>query len=348
MTLDIIVPHYKEPWSDGKKLFDILALQRGVSFSDFRVILVNDGGENDPYPLIVRQKYPYEVVCLEIPHKGVSAARNKGLDYSRAEWVMFCDFDDTFTSIYSIRGIMDVLEDNNHDLFWTPLYMEISEKQNRQIRDDFNLVFIHGKIFRRRFLIEHGIKFCESLYFSEDTAFNRVVDMEIETGRVGKISNEIIPYVWAYRPGSATTDPKNVWSNHVGLFRRQKYVAEEYQRRGLDKEHDAMVIRAMCDIWVILNRSDLSNDRSAFIEESEEFLRNHSIDSEVNIDLVKKAYNAALAEMGVIPKVLPKYGVFLKWMKTKMKGCEADEGPQKHLSDEHQGLADQHLGSGRT
>ena len=43
MLLDIIVPHYKEPWEVGRPLFEMLALQRGVSFSDFRVILVNDG-----------------------------------------------------------------------------------------------------------------------------------------------------------------------------------------------------------------------------------------------------------------------------------------------------------------
>ena len=41
--LDIIVPHFQEPWAVGKKFFDMLALQRGVSFQDFRVILCQDG-----------------------------------------------------------------------------------------------------------------------------------------------------------------------------------------------------------------------------------------------------------------------------------------------------------------
>ena len=41
--LDIIVPHFQEPWAVGKKFFDMLALQRSVSFQDFRVILCQDG-----------------------------------------------------------------------------------------------------------------------------------------------------------------------------------------------------------------------------------------------------------------------------------------------------------------
>ena len=45
-TLDIIIPHYTEPWQVGEKLFSILALQRGIVFSSFRVLVVNDGEEN--------------------------------------------------------------------------------------------------------------------------------------------------------------------------------------------------------------------------------------------------------------------------------------------------------------
>ena len=45
MTLDIIVPHYHEPWKICKPLFDSIALQRGIKFEDIAVIVVNDGAE---------------------------------------------------------------------------------------------------------------------------------------------------------------------------------------------------------------------------------------------------------------------------------------------------------------
>ena len=43
MKLDIIVPHYKEPWDVCRYLFSSLELQRGVPFNMVRVIVVNDG-----------------------------------------------------------------------------------------------------------------------------------------------------------------------------------------------------------------------------------------------------------------------------------------------------------------
>ena len=41
MRLDIVVPHYKEPWEVCHYLFDSLALQRGICFENIKVILVN-------------------------------------------------------------------------------------------------------------------------------------------------------------------------------------------------------------------------------------------------------------------------------------------------------------------
>ena len=40
---DIIVPHYREPWEDGRKFFDLMEHQRGIRHDDFRVTVVQDG-----------------------------------------------------------------------------------------------------------------------------------------------------------------------------------------------------------------------------------------------------------------------------------------------------------------
>lgn len=312
--LDIIVPHYKEPWSEGKKLFDMLALQRDVDFSEFRVILVNDGDDLDIYPKIVKQKYPYQVDQIIIPHKGVSAARNRGMQHSDAEWIMFCDFDDTFTSIYSLRVFFDAMETRKYDMLWTPFYVELNEQQKRQIRKKFNWIFIHGKVFRRSFLRSHGISFEESLYYSEDTAFCRVIEMEIDPDRIGEILSEITPYVWAYRPGSITTDPRNVFSNAVGLFRRQKYVAEQHRIRGQDELASAVALRAMCDAYVTLNRTDLDCDRSEFRQEVLDFYREKQETMTVSVGIMETAYEASLKESGVSASDLPGNLSFGAWL----------------------------------
>lgn len=82
-VLDIIVPHYKEPLEIVQKFFSMLDIQRGVDFDSFRVILVNDGEEN-AFPDSYFESLPYPFRQISIPHSGVSAARNAGLDAAQA------------------------------------------------------------------------------------------------------------------------------------------------------------------------------------------------------------------------------------------------------------------------
>ena len=321
MILDIIVPHYNEPWEECSKLFEMLALQRFVNFKDFLVLLVNDGESNIIQNVYARH-YPYEVVGLTIPHKGVSAARNKGLEYSKAEWVMFCDCDDTFTDIYSLQCILNVLGDKKNDLLWCPFYIEQSGFGSVTTSDTFNCTFIHGKVFRRSFLIEHNLRFNEELTYSEDTAFCSVVNMELSYKRVGKINCSLVPYVWAFRKGSATTDINRVGQNAVGLFRRQKYVAEQYKLRGLIEEANQTAYRGMCDAYMTILRTDIDHDES-FIKEAKQFCDQWSdCEKWVTKEVAEKAIDGAFIEATVYDnsEALPSKAGFKEWYEKFKKG----------------------------
>ena len=85
--LDLIIPHYTEPWQVGKKMFDMLDIQRGMDFAKIRVIVVNDG-EDHALDQSCLQDRPYRAEQISIAHAGVSAARNAGLRYASAKWIM--------------------------------------------------------------------------------------------------------------------------------------------------------------------------------------------------------------------------------------------------------------------
>lgn len=251
--LDIIVTHYNEPWDVGKPFFDMLACQRGIDFGNIHVILVHDG--TDMFDKTMFAKYPYKVDQYRIDHGGVSKARNYGLDVSKAEWVEFCDFDDCYTHIYGLRMILDHLKPEM-DYIWTPFIMEIvKDKEMRfQTKDKENIVWIHGKYFRRKFLVDNNLRFPEGIHYSEDSGFCAVVNEIAKIGRRGMVKTEFPVYAWVYRDGSVTTDPLNKERNLTGFIDRNTWVVEEFKRRGID--HIGMVGRMFADAyWAFHRRS---------------------------------------------------------------------------------------------
>lgn len=251
--LDIIVTHYDEPWEIGKPFFDMLACQRFISFDSFRVILVHDG--TGVFGNKVFERYPYRVDQYNIEHAGVSAARNYGLEKAEAEWVEFCDFDDCYSSVYSMYIVMSHM-DLDVDYMWTPFYMECEKDGMHQVKvkDTENIVWIHGKYFRRDWLNRNKIRFPEGIHYSEDSAFCAVVNELAQCGRRGKIRADFPVYTWTIRENSVTTNPANTERNLTGFIDRDVWVVEEFKRRGID--HIGMVGRMFADAyWAFHRRS---------------------------------------------------------------------------------------------
>lgn len=260
--LDIIVPHYNEPFETGKKFFDMLSCQRGVDFSTFRVILVHDGVAKFRKQLF--RDYPYEVIQYEIQHGGVSAARNYGLDMAKDRWVQFCDFDDMYATAYALRGILDHM-DRDVDYMWTPFIMEGMDRPVEIDRD--NATFIHGKFFRREWLNEMNLRFPEGIHYSEDSAFSTLVNELAKPHRRGKIKTSFPAYIWCNRPDSVSMNPANDAKNLTGFLDRNFYVVEEFIRRGIP--HQPMVGRMYADAYWAFHRKGKS-----FLEHEQYFIGN--------------------------------------------------------------------------
>lgn len=266
-TLEIIMTHWTEPWEVGRKFFDMLSLQRGVDFSRIRVTIIHDGTEM--FPADRFWEYPYEIRQTEVPHGGISEARNSGIDYADARWIQFCDFDDMYSGAYSLRTVLDCLETDDYDILWGEFYAEDRTKDGQTIinKRGENVVFIHGKYFRTEWLKSSGLRFDPDLSFNEDSAFCTIASLMIPKERIGKIDHVPPIYVWCYRDGSATGSKQNKIQAMIGSYQRNRKVCDAYRKYAAGRRHAMMCARLICDAYWMFCLEKLPEQLKPWLED---------------------------------------------------------------------------------
>jgi glycosyltransferase involved in cell wall biosynthesis len=239
MTLDIIVPHYKEPWETCKYLFDTIGTQRSVPLELVRVIVVNDGDSTIEIP-----DYPYEIVYLVKEHEGVSAARNYGLDYSNADYVMFCDCDDGFVSNYGLHLIFSAMQEGTDYIYSNFIEETFDEGGNPTITNhNVDFTFVHGKAYRREFLVKHNLRFNPDLTIHEDAYFNMVSYVTAKNDGTTKHVDTPF-YVWIWNKDSVVRRNRKdfVLKTYRDVMLSRFAICEDLKARGYEEDY----IMAVC------------------------------------------------------------------------------------------------------
>jgi glycosyltransferase involved in cell wall biosynthesis len=129
-VISIIVPVYKvEPYL--RRCVDSILAQ---TFRDFECILIDDGSpDNCPAICDEYAKKDSRIVVIHQENKGVSAARNAGLDRAQGEWIGFVDGDD-----WCDKGMYETLYKNarrhDADISICGLYEIQNEYERKQRR----------------------------------------------------------------------------------------------------------------------------------------------------------------------------------------------------------------------
>ena len=250
-TLDLIITHYTEPWKVGKPMFDMLAMQREVNFDDVGVILVNDG-EDHELPSELFDGYPYDVCQISIPKGGVSRARNAGLDHSTADWVMFCDFDDSFSSIFGLYLIFCAMNEDKYDTLWSCFTEETKDSNGNitLVAHDRDYVFIHGKAHRRQYLVDNNIRFNEKLTIHEDCFFTMLTQTITEQEKIGSIKTPF--YLWKWNDGSVVRKDRAddyILLTYDHLMRQRIALTEEFLKRKMMDDAMITIIKTVVDSY---------------------------------------------------------------------------------------------------
>lgn len=287
MTIDIVIPHYREAWEVGRTCFEMIALQRLIHFEDIHVYLVQDGDEG-ALPAECFEGYPYRITQVRIPHSGVSAARNAGMDAGTGDWVMFCDFDDSFFTTHTLFHFFEAIRNPEANIVICGYESEERDPDGTpwaKVHDGDDYVLLHGKMFRRSWMETQHLRFDPELTIHEDSYF-------MTLARYLARGNEIVfiregpLYATYWNEHSVTRDGDNAKHNNLLLrrydefFRKSEHLVDELLRRGMTRHAEIIASQTLCDTYENLARiswrgrdtSGLTAGAAAFAKKYRELL----------------------------------------------------------------------------
>ncbi len=183
--ISLIVPVYNTEQYLDECIASILAQQ----FTDFELLLIDDGSTDGSLPLCQQAACrDSRVRILTQPHAGVSAARNRGIDAARGEWIGFIDSDDRvepgYLSAFVERGTLrrdclnqqgwKVLCDGTCTPGWQYPDICLDADGLRRHIGTYRVInnnAPYSKLFHKGLLDEHRLRFDTQLAIREDAFF---------------------------------------------------------------------------------------------------------------------------------------------------------------------------------
>lgn len=181
--LDLVIPVYKNMAGLYRSLFSI-----GTEVGDKIFVTIVDDCSGDNYDDVINffQKFFPIRVIYQKENKGPGMARQVGLERATQPYISFLDCGDVYTSPTRLKECLHDVMDNPATVLFSWPHTEEKYSGNDDTRFDYTLFFagnnrMHGKIYQREFLLQHGIKFSEEgSRMNEDIGFNIPIRMIAE------------------------------------------------------------------------------------------------------------------------------------------------------------------------
>lgn len=209
--LSIIIPHYRETEQEVFPLLSSINNQLTVDWSSVETIIVTDGGGIvlDEGFLRLFRNLEIRQINLET-NAGPGLARQAGIDAAKGEYLMFCDADDVLQNVGVISTVLQSAEKDAPDILTTKWLEEVRAQDGSlgYMAHSDEATWMHGKLIRRNYLIQNGIRHHPDLKIHEDSYFLSLAFAK--TDRV--INSDLISYVWIYRGESITRKDERAYS----------------------------------------------------------------------------------------------------------------------------------------
>lgn len=239
MFLSVIIPVY----NSEKYLSYCIESILNQTFTDFEVILVNDGSSDNSEAICRDYSLKYShVETYTIANSGSAYARNFGLEKSKGEYISFIDSDD-WIHPHMFEKLTSLLKEKNIDIVSCNLLnVKVDGKEKpeysdcgggyysrERIVDEIFPFLINSKdltqhkwpmrmvtkIYNKEFLLKNDIKFANDLKAAQDFVFS--VTAMYHASSFNYLKNEFLYY---YRENFESRTHKHLhkaWENYLSM-----------------------------------------------------------------------------------------------------------------------------------
>lgn len=224
MKISVIIPVYNVEKYLPKCIESLI----NQDFDSYEILLIDDGSTDNSLNICKEyEKKSKKVKVFSQKNKGVSVARNLGLENAKGEWICFVDSDD-FAENDMLSSFYDEAMKGDCDVLITPPIMDFDDYTNDAAIFEDNIDFTNkkdiliknmicrqynsklkteigaggpwGKLYKKSFLDETSVKFIEGLKRMQDVIFNIYV-----ANKANKIIyKNIYKYHYRINQGSST------------------------------------------------------------------------------------------------------------------------------------------------
>ena len=191
LLVSVIVPVFN-PGDHLRKCLDSLVNQ---SYRNIEILLIDDGSTDDSSMICDEYVAKDErILCIHQYNKGVSSARNVGLEFSNGDYLHFPDSDD-YIELGTYEYLLELIKEYKCDIVSFEYFVNyfdeevehqldcshygLFEKKDAQRLSLIGIPFAWNKFFNKKLIIGSAdlpeIKFREDIYRGEDSLFVRQV-----------------------------------------------------------------------------------------------------------------------------------------------------------------------------
>ncbi len=245
--IDVIIPVYN---ANNTLPLTLMSIMMQNIECNIKVTLIDDCSDDDYSETIETFSKYFKIGYYRLnKNSGGGVARQKGIDITNGEYIIFIDADDLLYNVDSLNKLYKKILDG-YDMVSGGTY---DESRNFLVVNEGDL---HGKLYRRKYLIEKDIKF-NATRFHEDNYFNNLV---LLSGAQNHILLELV-YIYCNNKNSTTNNSKELEFNRLEIMLSN--VKELMDRITIDDSNKKIVVNFLVNKYKYYNKiyKDFSEEK---------------------------------------------------------------------------------------